>query len=114
MIRVTFYQNQKKEIIGFDCRNHSGYAEEGSDIVCAAVSVLTINTVNAIERFTDDVTDIRESEDADGDEPFITLRVVGEPSHDAELLLRTMASGIADVEADKSHGDFIDLIFEEV
>ena len=28
--------------------------EEGQDIVCAAVSVLVINTVNAIEQFTDD------------------------------------------------------------
>ena len=30
------------------------YAEAGSDIVCAAVSALVINTINSIEEFTDD------------------------------------------------------------
>ena len=31
-----------------------GYSEAGSDVVCAAVSVLVINTLNSIERFTSD------------------------------------------------------------
>ena len=30
--------------------------DSGQDIVCAAVSVLVINTMNSIERFTDDET----------------------------------------------------------
>lgn len=33
---------------------HAGYAEEGQDIVCAAVSALVINTINSIEEFTED------------------------------------------------------------
>lgn len=33
---------------------HAGYAEEGQDIVCAAVSALVINTINSIEKFTED------------------------------------------------------------
>ncbi len=35
------------------CEGHAGYAEGGRDIVCAAVSALVINTVNAIEAFCD-------------------------------------------------------------
>lgn len=37
MTRVEFF-NQNGRISGFCCAGHSGYAEEGSDIVCAAVS----------------------------------------------------------------------------
>ena len=52
MIRVTIYKNEKHECVGFKALGHAGYSENGQDVVCAAVSVLTINTVNAIEIFT--------------------------------------------------------------
>ena len=39
---------------GFNCIGHAGYADAGSDIICAAVSVLVFNTLNAIESYTDD------------------------------------------------------------
>ena len=37
MTRVEFY-DQDGRISGFCCTGHSGYAEAGADIVCAAVS----------------------------------------------------------------------------
>ena len=37
MTTVTFLTEESR-IIGFDAKGHSGYAEEGEDIVCAAVS----------------------------------------------------------------------------
>ena len=40
MIHVAIYQNENKECVGFRTEGHAGYSEEGSDIVCAAVSVL--------------------------------------------------------------------------
>ena len=54
MTKVTFYQNSEQQCVGFDVNSHAGYAEEGEDIVCAAISALVINTVNSIETFTDD------------------------------------------------------------
>lgn len=38
MTTVKFTLNEKNEIVCFTVSGHSGYAEEGSDIVCAAVS----------------------------------------------------------------------------
>lgn len=38
MTTVKFTLNDKNEIVHFSVSGHSGYAEEGSDIVCAAVS----------------------------------------------------------------------------
>ena len=39
--------------MGFDLEGHAGYSEAGTDIVCAAVSVLVINTINAVEMYTE-------------------------------------------------------------
>lgn len=38
---------------------HTGYAEKGHDIVCAAVSILIYNLQNSIERLTDDSQQIK-------------------------------------------------------
>ena len=35
------------------CLGHAGYADSGKDIVCAAASILVINTLNAIEKLAD-------------------------------------------------------------
>ena len=40
----------------FHINGHAMYAEAGSDIVCAAVSALVINTINSIEEFTNDLS----------------------------------------------------------
>lgn len=52
MIEVTVYKTMRHEYAGFDMSGHAGYDDIGKDIVCAAVSVLVINTLNSIERFT--------------------------------------------------------------
>lgn len=51
MIEVVFYPPARP--IGFTVDGHSGYAEAGSDIVCAAVSAmsqLVINTITDVYR----------------------------------------------------------------
>ena len=35
-------------------RGHAGYAEKGKDIVCAAVSILTFNLQESINKLTED------------------------------------------------------------
>ena len=49
MIKVTVRKSDKGSIKGFSCEGHALYADAGKDVVCAAVSMLTINTVNSIE-----------------------------------------------------------------
>ena len=47
MIKATFYK--KDEILkGFEIKGHSGYAEEGEDIICASVSSVAYMAVNTI------------------------------------------------------------------
>lgn len=48
MINISFYVTAKGALLGFRIVGHSGYAEQGSDIVCAAVSSAAIMTANTI------------------------------------------------------------------
>ena len=54
MIDVLILRDKAQDITGFKVSGHALFAEAGSDIVCSAVSMLTINTINAIEEFLPD------------------------------------------------------------
>ena len=107
MTKVTILQNAKNECVGFDVFGHAGYAEEGEDIVCAAISILVINTMNAIEAYTD----VHFTQDVgDG---TISYRIK-KPTSETTLLLNTMILGLQSLEENENYADYIDLIFEEV
>ena len=110
MIKVTIYKTERQEYAGFDMSGHAGYDDIGKDIVCAAVSVLVINTLNSIERFTDDETSCVSDEDTGS----IEFRFDGTPSHDATLLLDSMILGLEDIEDSEEYESYIDIIFKEV
>ena len=48
MTHVTFYKSSDV-FYGFKEEGHAGFAEEGSDIVCSALSAMTMLVINAIE-----------------------------------------------------------------
>ena len=110
MIHVAIYENDRKECIGFQTKGHAEYDEMGQDIVCAAVSVLVINTMNAIELYTDDEVSVL----SDEDEGIVAFHVNGTPSKEAELLLKTMILGLREMADDENYAEYIDLTFEEV
>ncbi len=109
MTKVTIYKNENKECVGFKVFDHAGYGEEGSDIVCAAISVLTINTMNAIEQFTD----VYFTQDVDEEECTIEF-MIHKSTKDTTLLLETMVLGLQTLEDNEEYTEYIDLIFEEV
>lgn len=47
MIYVTFFKSDY-QLIGFEVYGHSNYSEDGTDIVCAAVSSAAFLTANTI------------------------------------------------------------------
>ena len=68
MTRVEFFSEGDK-IAGFCCQGHSGYAESGADIVCAAVST----AVTFAETTITDVLGVRVKVRVQEDEARITL-----------------------------------------
>jgi hypothetical protein len=108
MLKAAVYRDSSKNIVGFQISGHADYSEAGSDIVCAAVSALAENTVNAIETFTGDEVDIEAVNEEEGFLHF-RLKTVSEESG---LLLRALVLGLQNIE--KSYGQFVQIRFEEV
>lgn len=59
MITVTF-KRCNSIITGFNAKGHSGYSEEGSDIICAFVSsavIMAANTITDIQHLSAEVAE---------------------------------------------------------
>lgn len=93
MIQVSVYTGDGK-ITGFRLTGHAGFARSGSDIVCAAVSILVMNTINAVESFTGDTFQYEEDEE----KGLIEFRVLSDMSGGTELLLKTLFLGLSDIQ----------------
>ncbi|MCF0136594.1 MAG: ribosomal-processing cysteine protease Prp [Lachnospiraceae bacterium] len=61
MIKASIWQSADGVYLGYEIFGHAGFAEEGTDIICSAVSALAINTVNSISTFTNLKPSTRES-----------------------------------------------------
>ena len=82
MITVKIFK-RSDDFEGFQVSGHAGYADSGYDIICAAVSVLTLNTANSIETLTGDRIEDYEEErsmilglqqiEANYDEPYVKV-----------------------------------------
>lgn len=82
-----------EEYTGFSSKGHAGYAEEGFDIICAAVSALTVNTINSIEQFTEDAF---KAEAADG---MVRWKFTELPvSKETALLMDSLVLGLENIQ----------------
>ena len=85
MTEVLFYRHQGS-FWGFRERGHSGYASAGEDILCSAISAMTMLVVNACEVAY--ATDVEYDVDEDA---FETGRLIGR----SEGVLVGISSGAA-------------------
>ncbi|MBR5473905.1 MAG: ribosomal-processing cysteine protease Prp, partial [Lachnospiraceae bacterium] len=77
------------------------------DIVCAAVSCLAVNTMNAIELLTDDDTSALQQ---DG---LLKFKLTNGCSEQAKLLLDAFVLGLKSIESEYG-SDYMKLRFKEV
>ncbi|MDD6037523.1 MAG: ribosomal-processing cysteine protease Prp [bacterium] len=109
MTRITIYRNQSDVFTGFRCEGHAGYADAGEDIVCAGISILVINTINAIESFTDTPIQVK----SDENKGIIHVDFPQGVDNQAVLLVNTMILGLQGIQ--KNYGKrFLKLDFKEV
>ena len=109
MIRITIYKDRSgNEITGFKSEGHAGYSTSGKDIVCAAVSVLVINTINAIEQFTD----VEFEGSSDEKKAIIKFMVTANQNKESLVLLKALELGLGQVAHDNPK--YISITFEEV
>ena len=91
MITVTV-SKKNNSYISFTSKGHAGYAEEGYDIICAAVSALVINTVNSLDQLTKDHI---EAEESDG---FVSFTFTDPISEGGTLLMDSLVLGLTEIE----------------
>ncbi len=95
MIKILVIK-QKNIIMAIEATGHSGYAEEGQDIVCSAVSVLTQNLAQGLT----EVVGIKPTVVVDEDIPHFSLTLPeldAEKMHEAQLLVNTTYLGLKDI-----------------
>ena len=91
MVTIRFVRS-KGVLRSFESKGHALYGDFGQDIVCAAVSALSINCANSLEAFTEDPFSV------DSGEGFLSLRLDGEPSEKASLLMESLLLGLTGIE----------------
>ncbi len=95
MIRVTIHYDAHGALRELTVSGHAGFAESGSDVVCAAVSVLTINTLNSLERFVPEEP-VRISDNEEAGE--IRCEFEKPPGEKAALLMDSLIFGLKNIQ----------------
>ena len=109
MVSVKINKNRNGKYVSFSCKGHAGYDEYGKDIVCAALSMLIINTINSIES----LTGCKFTVDASKDGGDIKVSFDSYASDKASLLIDSMILGIRTVEEEYGKS-YVSLSIKEV
>lgn len=108
MICITIYKNPEDRFCGFRVIGHADSVEEGADLVCCSVSVLTINLVNSLEKFAGDVFELTEDEITG----LVQLTFRDEISEKADLLMRSYELGVRSIASE--YNTWLKVITKEV
>ena len=109
MITVTIFKDSGQAKRGIEVKGHAGYADAGSDIICAAVSALTLNTLNSLEAFTKDDFLGEVNEESGKLMIFFSSAM----SSKSSLLMESLVLGLQNI-ADAYGDEYIKIRFKEV
>lgn len=99
MIRATVKRDEAGRIVSYECSGHAGAGVAGEDIVCAAVSVLAISTLNGLTSLAG-ITPLVESNEDEGGHLYVELQgnLTQEQMNIAQILLENYRLGLQAVE----------------
>ena len=93
MTKISFFYDKNDNPTGFEFLGHAGFSESGTDIVCAAISTLVLNTVNSVEKFSK--TDFEVEQDKKKGRIYFSLKE--DPDPEAIVLLKSLKLGIGSI-----------------
>lgn len=110
MTTIVIRKNNRQEYISFTCMGHAGYARRNKpDILCASISVLVINTINAMEQLAEEAMEVSDNEETG----FINCVFQNVPKEKSVVLLDAMVLGLSRLS--KTYGSkYLQVKFEEV
>jgi len=109
MIRVAFFRKEGR-IVGFESEGHAGFADSGSDIVCAGVSALLISCVNGLETVAHVEPTIRQNDEIGYLKAELPEALDEAQAHDAGILLDATEQGLQSIA--KQYPDFVRVIMK--
>ena len=104
MTTVTFH-TEGSAITGFDAKGHSGFAQEGEDIVCAAIT----SAVRLVECTVNDVMGLCAAVKVREKDAFLSLRLPGGLSAQADSTCQALLTGLM-VYLTELHDEYPDYI----
>lgn len=110
MTTIIVRKDSSQEYRGFTCMGHADYAKRSQpDILCASISVLVINTINAMEELAEEEMEVITCEDTG----FIQCNIRGRLQEKSSFLLDAMVYGLNNLS--NTYGSkFLQVKFEEV
>ena len=109
MTTITIIKSKNGEYKEVTCKGHAGYADVGNDIVCCAISILVLNTINSLDELTDTEMEVT----SDENKGFINCRFNGKLDKSSILLLDSMILGLQNVVSEYGR-KYLKLKFKEV
>ncbi|MDQ2087299.1 ribosomal-processing cysteine protease Prp [Herbivorax sp. ANBcel31] len=109
MIEINVVRDKQRHIQSFTVSGHSGFAEQGSDIVCAAISALAYTGVGALK----DMAGIDSYIEKDGYmECLVPKNVPDKKRQEVNIILETIVLGFKQVEL--SYRKYVSVLDKEV
>jgi hypothetical protein len=109
MTVVDIFRDKEGRYLCFECAGHADdLAQEGEDIICAAISMLVINTINSLETLAG--ARITYASAAEGGE--LSCRFETPPDEKAALLVDSMLLGLKTVR-DTYGGEYLVINLKE-
>ena len=107
MTTVTFH-TEGRRIVGFEVKGHSGYAEAGEDIVCAAIT----SAVRLTESVINDVLGLEASVKVREKDASITLKLPNALGQTNESTCQALLTGLMVhyVQLAEEYPDFISVL----
>lgn len=106
MIAVKFFK-LNGDIMAVECSGHAGYAEEGSDIICAAVSTVVQTAVLGLISVAGLNIGYKVIETKGYLKATLPSKMSEKERHDADIILKTLYLGLSDLY--EGYSDFINL-----
>jgi len=107
---VVKFSKRDDKFVGVECSGHTDYADEGSDIVCAALSSIIQTAVLGIMG----IVGVNIAYETRAEEGYLYAmlpkEMTKEQEHDADVILRTAYLGASDLY--ETFSDFITLEVE--
>ena len=110
MTTITF-RTENSRITGFDASGHSGFAQEGEDIVCAAIT----SALRLVECTVNDVMGLAASVKVSEKDAHIAFRLPGGLSAGAESTCQALLTGLMVYLTDlhEEYPQFVEVLEEE-